>query len=66
MEGAMETFILSFIIVSLAVLGMAVGILMGRKPLSTRGCGGPDCAAVGGIGCTRTASLRPIERFETP
>lgn len=46
----METFLLSFFVVSLAVLGMAVGALAGRRPL-TGGCGGADCADGTGIGC---------------
>ena len=46
----MEVFFLSFLVFFLAVLGMAVGALMGRRPLAG-GCGGTDCAAGAGIGC---------------
>ncbi len=46
----MEIFVLSFFVVSLAVLGMAVGVLAGRRPIMG-GCGGVDRADVTGIGC---------------
>lgn len=35
----MEIFLLSFLIVSLAVLGLAVGVIAGRQPIRA-GCGG--------------------------
>jgi len=35
----METMILSFVILILIVVGMAVGVLMGRKPIAGS-CGG--------------------------
>jgi len=35
----METMILSFVILSLIVVGMSVGVLMGRKPIAGS-CGG--------------------------
>jgi hypothetical protein len=48
----MVVFLLSFLAVCLAVLGMAVGTVMGRPPLAG-GCGGADptgirCAICGG------------------
>ncbi len=46
----MEIFLLTFVIVLLAVLGMAVGALAGRQPLRG-GCGAPDCAGGGDLGC---------------
>ena len=47
----METLILSFVVLILIVVGMAVGVLMGRKPIAGS-CGGMtalgmDVAAVG-------------------
>jgi len=35
----LTTFILGFAIVVLAILGMAVGVLCGRRPLKEGGCG---------------------------
>lgn len=48
----MEIFVLSFCIVCLAVLGMAVGALAGRRPLNG-GCGSADRADGTGIGRCR-------------
>ncbi len=63
----MEIFVLSFIVVSLAVLGMAVGALAGRRPI-TGGCGGVDCADATGIGCgacgPEAGSAHPLARGE--
>jgi hypothetical protein len=42
----MATFLLSFVVIVLAVLGMAVGVLAGWRPLGG-GCGGADCAGCG-------------------
>jgi hypothetical protein len=46
----MVIFLLSFLIVGLAMLGLAVGVLAGRRPIKG-GCGGnadcPDCAGGG-------------------
>ena len=50
MGNAMSVFLLSFLVVCLAVLGMALGTLLGRRPL-TGGCGAPDSTDRGGIGC---------------
>ena len=46
----MTIFILSFLAVLLAVLGMSVGALAGRRPLQG-GCGGKDRSIGAGIGC---------------
>ncbi len=46
----MTIFILSFLVVLLAVLGMSVGALVGRRPLQG-GCGGKDSSIGAGIGC---------------
>ncbi len=35
----LKTFILAFVIVGLAILGMATGVLSGRRPLREGGCG---------------------------
>jgi hypothetical protein len=50
MGNAMSVFLLSFLVVSLAVLGMALGTLLGRRPL-TGGCGEPDSTDRSGVGC---------------
>jgi hypothetical protein len=46
----MAIFLSSFLIVCLAVLGMAVGALAGRRPIAG-GCGAADRADEAGIGC---------------
>jgi len=38
----METVVLSFLVVVFAILGMAVGVLSGRRPLREGGCGDID------------------------
>jgi hypothetical protein len=35
----MEIFLMSFVIMGLAILGMAVGVLLGRRPIAGS-CGG--------------------------
>ena len=48
----MTTLLLSFIVTILAVLGLAVGVLLGRKPI--RGsCGGLSCV---GLDCATCPS----------
>ena len=44
------TFILTFLVVSIAILGMAVGLFAGRRPIQG-GCGGKDREIGAGIGC---------------
>ncbi len=46
----MEVFVVTFIVLCLAMLGMALGVLAGRRPLEG-GCGRSDCADRAGIGC---------------
>ena len=46
----MKIFLLSFLVVLLAVLGMSVGVFAGRRPLQG-GCGGKDRTIGAGIGC---------------
>jgi hypothetical protein len=46
----MTIFILTFLVVLLAVLGMSVGAFAGRRPLQG-GCGGKDLEIGAGIGC---------------
>jgi hypothetical protein len=51
----MATFVLSFSIVCLAVLGMAAGVLAGRRPIAGS-CGGGACAHGLGPGCGACAA----------
>lgn len=41
----MSVFLLSFTVIAVAFLGMAVGVLFGRPPLNAGSCGqrGADC-----------------------
>ena len=45
----LETFFLSFVVVVFAILGMAVGVLFGRRPLREGGCGDIDATGVCGV-----------------
>ncbi len=54
----MEIFVFTFIIMALAVLGMAIGVLMGGKPIKGS-CGGLN--GIAGIDC---ACSRPCEKKE--
>ena len=38
----MTIFLLSFLVVGLSMLGLAVGVLAGRRPIKG-GCGSTDC-----------------------
>ena len=57
----MTTFLLAFVLVALAVLGMAAGVLLGREPIAGS-CGGlgngKACAA-----CTRPCRRRRRTRI---
>lgn len=48
----MEILALSFVVVSLSILGMAVGVLAGRGPLREGGCG-KECGTDGCGGLKR-------------
>ena len=48
----METFILAFILILLAVAGLAVGVMFGRAPIKGS-CGGLSCAGDGACACGR-------------
>ena len=50
----MSIFLLSFSVIAVAFLGMAVGILFGRPPLSAGSCGqrGTGCFGTGCGFCT--------------
>lgn len=45
----LETFFLSFVVVVFAILGMAVGVLFGRRPLREGSCGDIDATGVCGV-----------------
>jgi len=45
----METFFLGFVVVILAILGMAVGVLFGRRPLREGGCGDIEGTGICGV-----------------
>ncbi len=56
----MTTFVLSFVVVALAVTGMALGVLAGRDGI--RG----SCGGAGGCGaCQRPCRHRPPHRSES-
>lgn len=46
----MEIFIFTFLFMVIALLGMAVGVFFGRRPISG-GCGNDDRTRGAGIGC---------------
>jgi hypothetical protein len=48
-----EVFVISFVIIALAMTGMALGVIFGRSPLKGS-CGGGDCGACPGR-CRREA-----------
>ncbi len=52
----METLLLSFVVIALAILGMAIGVLAGREPLTEGGCG-KECG-VGGCGSLNRCKRR--------
>ena len=60
----MEIFLISFFVVGLAVLGMAVGTLAGRQPLKG-GCGEADCADRAGFGCPACGTPDPSDKTDT-
>jgi len=59
--AAMMTFVLAFVLIALSVLGMAVGVLLGRAPIAGS-CGGlgtdAACAACPRV-CSRRSQRRP-------
>ncbi len=55
----METLLLSFIVVALSILGMAIGVLAGREPLKEGGCG-KDCGN-GGCGGLKRCKRKQAE-----
>lgn len=54
----MTTFLLGFGIISLSILGLAIGVMAGRAPI--RGsCGGLSCGTTGGCAaCPRAKSRK--------
>ena len=65
----MSTFLLSFLLVALAVLAMAAGVLLGRKPIAGS-CGGSGKESGSECGCKAPCSKRlekmQIKESETP
>lgn len=54
----MATFLLTLLLTGLAVAGLAVGLLAGRKPIAGS-CGGLACA---GLSCDTCPNRRPEGR----
>lgn len=46
----MKIFILTFLVILLAILGMSIGAFAGRRPIQG-GCGGKERDIGAGIGC---------------
>ena len=55
----MVIFIISFSVIALAITGLAIGVLSGRGPLSTGGCGGIRCQTAG-FGCKALGAIKPV------
>lgn len=55
----MAAFLLAFVLILLAIAGLAVGVLFGRPPLKGS-CGGAACLK--GIDCAACPSRRPEAR----
>lgn len=47
----MAAFLLSFLLIALAIAGLALGVLVGRAPL--RSCGGAACKGIACEACPR-------------
>ncbi len=60
----LETFVLSFAVVVLAILGMGVGLFFGRQPLREGGCGDIDATGVCGICGSDPRAEEPRSRNE--
>jgi len=54
----METFIFAFVIILLAIAGLAVGVIAGRAPIKGS-CGGLAC--VKGVDCGVCKAKRALE-----
>ena len=57
----METFLLTFIILAIAICGLAVGVIAGRPPIKGS-CGGLACRK--GLGCRGCAGRTAGEGAE--
>jgi len=58
----MTTYFLSFLLVGFAVLAMATGVLLGRKPIAGS-CGGVKGGGDSGCGC-KDPCARRLERIQ--
>ncbi|MBT5266593.1 MAG: hypothetical protein HOL85_17290 [Rhodospirillaceae bacterium] len=58
----MLIFVLTLVVVMLSILGMAVGVLFGRRPLREGGCGNLNGIAVCDV-CGATQD-EPADTFE--
>ncbi len=56
----MAIFLISFVVIALAVLGMASGILLGRKPI-TGSCGGLNQLGLGCQSCEKPCAKQKGE-----
>lgn len=55
--SVMTVFLLSFFIIALALLGMAIGVLLGRAPIAGS-CGGLGRLGLGCRSCDKPCALK--------
>lgn len=53
----MEIFLISFVVMGLAVLGMAAGVLLGRRPIAGS-CGGLNQLGLGCDSCEKPCAKK--------
>lgn len=59
----MEIFLISFVVLVLASIGMALGVIAGRSPI-TAGCGNIDQLGDKGAGCAICGKPNPTVKQE--